>query len=205
MEIKALSPNRIINFWEWFSTNYKNFGESFENEELLGELDRLITGLGNFAWELGPGIQAANMLIVSPGGQIELLSQTKEIVSYAPNIEDWEFHYAKPQKQWDDFIFDIYRDNGEKVEINASSWRYALLKYNDGMFGIIIKADLTELTTEEQITAAEILLDGVLGEEKRILTIAEIEVVTEFEEQYVNKGNDIKTLAEHITKLNNHN
>lgn len=60
----------------------------------------------------------------------------------------------------------IYRDNGEEVEINASSWSYVLLKYNDGMFGVIIKADLTGLTNKERLTAAEILLDGVLGEKK---------------------------------------
>lgn len=201
MEIKIISPNRIRKFWEWFSTNYKSFGDNFENEELLEELDRRIGDLGGFAWELGPGIQAANMLVISPGGQISLLSQTKEVVFFAPDIEDWEFHYAKPLKQWDDFVFEIYKENGELVEIDASFWRYVLLRYNDGMFGIIIKADLIGFTRQEQITAAEILLDGVLGEEKRILAIAEIEIVPEFEDRYVNKSNDIKMLAEHMNKL----
>ncbi|WP_131537265.1 hypothetical protein [Pedobacter nototheniae] len=187
--------------WTWFTEIYNDFGENFENEVLLNKLDEKILSLGDFVWEVGPGIKKDNMLVISPGGDLDLLSQTKEIVSYAIPCDGWEFYYAKQPKQWEEkFIFQ--KDNNQTIEIDCSSWQYVLLKYQDGMFEIIIKApNITNLNFDEQLSVSEILLDGVLGEELRMLSIADIDVVNDFEEEYKGKGSIIQVLKNHLLKL----
>ncbi|PWG81172.1 hypothetical protein DDR33_07225 [Pararcticibacter amylolyticus] len=187
-------------FWKWFSACHKDFGVNFENGDLLSELDSRIVELGNFAWELGPGIEMENMLVVSPGGRNELLPQTKEIISNSPSIPNWEFHYAKPPKQWKEPIVNLYK-GGRKKRIIASSWQYVLLDYSDGLFDIIIEApNLADFCKDDKLIAAEIILEGLLGEEKRLVTIAQVDVVSEFEAQY-KEGTNIKFLGQHIGQL----
>jgi len=201
MEIEKLDIKNINNFWTWFSDNYKAIGQDFDNEELLNELNDRVNKLGEFAWEIGPGINSVNQLVISPGGDLDLLPYTKKIVSYAKDVPDWEFHYAKPPKQWE-LIFEFTKNDGSQIEINASQWEYVLLKYDDGMFEIIIQTyDLQQLDKDDKLTAAEILLDGILGEEKRMIYICCIDVVEEFEHQYRNKKSDIRELNNHINGL----
>src|SRR5579872_4332405 len=151
MGIKKLDTKSIINFWTWFLSNHKSFEWHLDNEELIHELDVRISEFGEFAWEIGPGIVTANQLVISPGGNLDLLPYTKKIVSYAKNIPGWEFHYAKPPKQWE-LIFDFEKHDRSQVEINASQWKYVLLKYDDGMFEIIIQTyDLRHLDENEQL------------------------------------------------------
>jgi len=198
MEIKKLNINAINNFWVWFSDNHKDFGANFENNELLSELDDRINELGEYVWEVGPGIKSANQLVISPGGDIDLLSDTKEIISYAPILSDWSFYYAKPPKQWE-LLFNFEKEDGSITEIDARCWSYVLFKYDDGMVEVIIQTcDLNGFSEEDKLTITEILIDGIIGEENRMLYICNIEVVKEFEEKYKMKSNNIKTLSQFI-------
>ncbi len=188
-------------FWDWFSKHNIDFGENFDNEKLLTELDDRLMVLGNFAWEIGPGSRCANQLVISPGGNLNLLPITKEIVSYAKTIHGWEFHYAKPPKEWD-LIFDFEKDNGEVINIDASNWQYVLLKDEEGGFEIIIQThNLDGLSEDDKLIISEILLDGILGEEIRMLYISYIDVVKSFDNQYLNKSNDIKYLDNHLKTI----
>jgi hypothetical protein len=193
--------NKIRQFWEWFSQNCHDFGVSFDNTILLSELDDWISRLGNFSWEIGPGKTKENALVISPNGDIELLQETKEIVKSARDCNGWEYYYAKPPKEWE-LIFDFETTDETMIEVNASEWQYCLIKYEDGMFEIIIRAtDLNGLHDTDKLTAAEITLDGVLGEELRMQTICEIDVVEEFEETYQKKASNIKNLPDHLKAI----
>lgn len=195
MEISKLD---IDMFWDWFSKHYLDFGENFDNEKILTELDDKLRDLSVFSWEIGPGTGADNQLVISSGGDLDLLPITKKIVSYAKSIAGWEFYYAKPPKEWD-LIFDFEKDNGDVINIDASNWQYVLLRYEDGGFEIIIQADdLDGLSEVDELIASEILLDGILGEEIRMLHISNIEVVKNFDSEHVNKSNDIKHLNSHL-------
>jgi hypothetical protein len=197
----GISKLDINMFWDWFAKHYIDLGTNFDNEKVLKELDDQLMSLGDFAWEIGPGTKIANQLVISPGGDVTLLPITKEIVSYAKNIPGWEFHYAKPPKEWD-FIFDFENHNGEVINIDASNWQYVLLRYEDGGFEIIIQThDLVGLNEEDKLTASEILLDGALGEEIRMLHICYIDVVERFDNQYVDKSNVMKNLNNHLKRL----
>jgi hypothetical protein len=190
--------NKIRQFWEWFSQNCHDFGVDFDNTILLSELDDWISRLGNFSWEIGPGKVKENALVISPNGDIELLQETKEIVQGAQDCTGWEYYYAKPPKEWE-LLFDFETTDETLIEVNASEWQYSLLKYEDGMFEIIIRApNLNGLDDTDKLTAAEITLDGVLGEELRMQAICAIDVVEEFEEIYQNKASNIKSLLDHL-------
>jgi hypothetical protein len=188
-------------FWHWFSRHYNELGENFENDKTLAELDNRIMGLGDFAWEIGPGTKDNNQLVISPGGNLDLLPITKQIVSSAMNIPGWVFIYAKPPKEWK-LIFNFQKGNGEVIEINASKWKYVLLNYEDDGLEIILQTFyLTNLSEEDKLIAAEILLDGILGEEARMLHITYIDIVEEVDFEYLSEVNDITYLHNHFEKL----
>ena len=168
---------------------------------MLNDLDNHINKLGGFAWEVGPGLFSVNQLVITPGGDVNLLPYTKEIISYAPVIFDWEFYYAKPPKEWE-FVFDFEKDDGNTVEINASCWRYVLLRYDDGMFGVIFQThDLNGFSDIDKIIISEILLDGIIGEEHRMLFICSIDITEEFDDIHKTKSSDIKNLSSQVKTL----
>jgi hypothetical protein len=193
--------SRIEQFWEWFAQNCQDFGENFDNNVLLDELDSRISQLGDFSWEIGPGKLKENALIISPNGNIGLLPKTKRIIQRAKNCLGWEYYYAKPAKDWN-LSFNFETTDNRFIEINVSEWQYSLLRYEDGMFTIIIEApNLDSLSDTDKLATAEITLDGIMGEELRMQTIREIEVVKEFEKQYQGKDTNIKNLLNHLKYL----
>jgi hypothetical protein len=201
IEANKVDLQKIKKFWSWFSENCQNFGKDFANQELLVKLDVLVGQFGNLSWEVGPGKTLENALVLSPNGDLKQLPLTKKIIALAKECSGWEYYYAKPSKQWD-LKFDFETTHGDLIQINAFEWEYDLLKYEDDMFEIIIKSlQLSQLGDDDKLIAAEIALDGILGEELRIQTIDKIEIVEEFEKLDQNKASNIKDLAKHFRKL----
>lgn len=64
----------------------------------------------------------------------ELLRATRKVVSKAPAITGWEFRRARPPKQRQ-MRFTIEDRSGAVREVDASGWRYVLLRYPDGAHG----------------------------------------------------------------------
>ena len=165
----------------------------------INSLDKRISKIGNISWELGPGLRKPenNALVFSPNGDSELLGQTSMIVDMAPFCKGWEFYPAKPPKKWQ-MRFSMEDDRGKTYEIDAANWKYVLLKYRDDTFNIVIRMpDLGQLPEGMKYTAAEILLDGELGEEERIKRIIEIEIVDEFDDLLKSKTSSMKDFRQH--------
>jgi len=194
---------KINKFWSWFLSNCNDFGENFDNERLLDALDNQILSLGDFAWEIGPGMNKLNQLVISPGGDLNLLPSTKKIISYAINLPNWEFFYLKPPKHWN-LIFEFEDENGILIGIDAREWKYLLLKYDDGMFEIVLQTnDLLKFNEDDRHIASKILLDGILGEEARMMFMNKVSVVGEFEERYKINSSDLIHLYEQFNDLTN--
>lgn len=167
-----MKPPRVAAFWEWFCSAAPHFGTQFQNEELLGELDHRVVALGDFAWEVGPGLTQPNAFVLSPGGDRKLLALTAAIVAEAPAIDGWEVHSAKPPKQWD-LRFEIEDERGNRQLLDASTWQYAMHGEREvEVYGY----DLIRLSPAYAKWAAEIALDGILGERERLLRFDEISV-----------------------------
>jgi len=196
-----LNKQEINKFWDWFYKNSQNFGDKFENKRLLAELEARVTRLGPFSWEVGPCEVEKNALVISPNGDQELLKYSKAVVAYAKPCPDWEFHYSKPPKKWD-LKFDFKRIEGKNVPIDPSPWQYMLAQYEDETFEIIIKSTpLLDLNDDDKLSVAEIVLDGILGEEVRIEQISYIDVVDEFEDKNERGATSITFLASHLASL----
>src|SRR5690606_510950 len=142
-------------------------------------------------------------LVISPGGNITLLPITRQIIAHATIISGWVFCYAKPPKQWD-LLFNFQKKNGDVIEIDASSWKYVLIRYEDGFDIIIQTNDLTKLGEQDKLFASEILLDGILGEESRMLRITNIDIVEEVDYHFRNNINDMTCLGKHFKELVQH-
>lgn len=194
----------ISEFWSWFRSVCGDFGARFENASLLKELDQRVTALGPFTWEVGPAPNSSDsILVISPGGRAELLPETKKIVDLAPACPGWRFFAAKPSKDWERRFF-MNDSQGKRVAVDASEWRYVLYGYPDGVFDIVIDApDLARLTEQERITAAEIVLDGELGEEARLSFISEVEVVVDPVDDDSVKTTPIAHVRDHLRRLAN--
>ncbi len=197
----ASTEDTVDAFWIWFRETGCQLANDFENSALLEELDEQVSKLGQFGWELGPGTNKANALVLSPDGDPELLKLTRSIIAQAPELKDWEFHHAKPPKQWD-LKLSLQGSEGEPVWVDARKWRYALLKFPDDLFDIVIVApDLSSHDESVQYAAACVVLDGVLGEERRLERIANIEVLVEAPPDLESKLSSIADLDDHMTNL----
>lgn len=124
-----------------------------------------------------------------------MLSHTRAIVSAAPSIPDWEFHPAKPPKEWTP-VFEIQDDEGDAVEVDASEWTFVLVRYPDGSTEAMVEAaNLGHVSPERRRWAAEIVLDGLLGEEKRLNDIDNVTVVDRLDDAMKMSAKPIAALA----------
>jgi hypothetical protein len=64
-------------------------------------------------------------LMISPGFKSELRSTARAVIEAAPRLPQWRFLGSKPSKNWD-YVFELQRDRGETVRINASDWTFVL-------------------------------------------------------------------------------
>lgn len=198
-----VNEHLIAEFWQWFKSICGCFGDKFQNRELIDELDSRVERLGQFSWELGPGVKDSrnNALVLTPCGDLALLAETRSVIKGAPECPGWEFYPAKPPKEWSR-QFALQADDGSRVSIDASGARYVLLQYPDGLFDVLL-ADrgIASLPVELQQTATELVLDGELGEERRMVSIHTVDVVGAFEGEMQRKSSRISCLAAHIKSL----
>ena len=196
-----MSKDSVIqDFWEWFSTTCGEFGDKFENEDLIRELDDRIGRIGPISWEIGPGFEneAASSLVFSPAGDKSILSRTREIVANAPQCKGWEFYSSKPPKKWQR-RFVVTDETANEYEVDGADWSYVLLRYPDRTIDIMIEApEIRAIPSELHDTVGEILVDGEIGESRRIETIENIECVQEFDDEYKTKSKPIALLAGHL-------
>lgn len=187
----------ILNFWSWFTKNSGNLHLDNYDKIILNELDRIISDWG-LTWEIGPGLSKENSFTISPNGDKELLSKTKSIIDKAPQLNNWEFYFAKQSKE----NWYLARLVDTDFEIDASYWTYVLLKYEDAKIEILLKADtLSKLDKEIKQLAADLILTNLLGEELKIKKIDFIDIVERFDNE---KGiTELKFLPAHITDEKN--
>jgi len=150
---------------------------------LLAELDVRVQGLKpTFSWEIGPGLSKPWRLVISPSLNGDLRELAKSIVAVSPALRDWEFHSPRQPKKWD-FKFEL-EDPKERgpIELDASTWKFVLLKYPDGKNEILLKAEAqTKLKKKQRTLAATIVLESILGEETLLDCVDDYQLVKELE------------------------
>lgn len=168
------------------------------NAAMHAELDARLAAIGPVVWEIGPGVDKPNAFVVSPDGDAALLPLTMEIVAAAPVLADWEWHAARPVKQWN-LTFALHAD-GESRSVDASRWRYVLHDLGDEVVELTVYALFTEdLDDSLRDAAVEIVLQGVLGERRRMSHIGAYDVKVTLDP--AREAISITTLASHLDEL----
>lgn len=175
-----MQEEKIINLWRWFYSNEKLIRESLQmelreqQERIVQSIDNLVIDLGRFSWHIEMGEMKDWAFIISPNGDEELMKLSKDIISHAPELDCWEFHFCKPNKIWDKKL-SLYDAEYEIVEIDASKWEFVLKKNSNEKFDLsFIAANIEHIDEETAKTAANIVVLNEIGEEKRILNINDI-------------------------------
>ncbi len=201
---EKLNDTKIESLWRWFVVNENQIIDSFQNESLTNyiveNLDNLILDFGMFTWEIGPGKVKPWFLTISPNGDRDLIRVSQKIIEHAPNLDDWEFNYCKPAKDWDR-RFIIYDSNMNEQNIDASNWKYVMLRNEDGMIDLILEAmNITHLDHDTARTAADIIVTSEIGEETKIQKILSVDIVDKLERQYNSRKTEIQYLKKHLNE-----
>ena len=86
----------------------------------------------DICWEIGPGASTPWQLVLSPSLNPQLRAVVESAVKAGPNVLDWAFFPARRPKDWDYKV--VLKDVGsEPVLIDATAWRFAMLRYSDGL------------------------------------------------------------------------
>jgi hypothetical protein len=170
-------------FWSWFRLTSEAIALNPHDSALLAELDFRVRRLGpKLSWEIGPGLSKPWQLVISPSLNPDLRELAKSIVAASPALRDWEFHSARQPKKWD-FKFELEDSKGRgPKELDASTWKFVLLKYPDGKNEILLRADgQTKLTKKQRKLAATIVLESILGEEMLLDCVDDFQLVEKLE------------------------
>lgn len=187
--------NKCQIFWRWFISKKEEIANAVPGDGILRELDERINDLGNFAWELSSGKTARNALTISPGGDRSIFNEVKEIISQAPQAEDWEFYDSKQIKDWK-YEFSVIID-GQKINVNVSKWEYVLLKYDTGPLDIIVRPyPYLSILGNNMPDVVEMVLDSLVGENERLDKIDRIHVESEFNSDIIGSKTSILNLKE---------
>jgi hypothetical protein len=170
--------SKIDRFWRWFSRHSADLAHN--PNLLIRDLEERLFAIVEVDWEVGPGITKTHLFSLSPRGDFELLYMTTTIIERAPDLPDWQFSAAKLPRQWN-LQVQIDHD-GTLVEIDANQWEYLLYRFKDGTFNLLLKPDNRKVLSQEELELAAItIVDGELGEQKRMLLVGEIVVVGEWD------------------------
>ena len=171
-----VSNEDVASFWRWFSEHSSELAAKSVLPDLVAQLETRLFAIARLDWEIGPGRNAANLFALSPRGDQEALQLTQSVIAQAPNLTDWEFYPAKPPRNWN-LAFKL-RVNDEAIEIDGKQWEFVAYEFNDGTYDLMFRSNSTQDLSEDYLNwAATIIVDGELGEEKRMKAIGNIEVV----------------------------
>jgi hypothetical protein len=180
-------PEAIDDFWRWFASVSAALVADPDDPRLLAELDE--------GCEVGPGSARTAALVLSPAGDRALLALTRAIVAAAPALPDWELHPARPPRPWDLHFEVADAVSGEEVAIDAGRWRYAVVEQAGERRLLLEAAELASWPVDEQRAAAEIVLDTLLGEARRLEAAASIGVAARLPPEVAAAARPLATIA----------
>ncbi len=175
---------KIYTFWEWFMESegailvaIQPDAEAEDKAEWIEKLNNQILDFGIFAWNIGYGKQKSYELTISPNGKRDLLELSRQIVAEAPDLDHWEFSFAKAAQD-DALDVQVYDNCMNLLELDASPWKVSLSEGPSGLLDIglytgSLPTCLDEIGRQE---AAEQVITDLVGEEIRISLLGDIRV-----------------------------
>lgn len=150
-------------FWDWFRGRVA-VGLDPDDPRIVPEFERHLAAIHpDLSWEIGPGSRARNALAISPSGDLALRPLADSVVSSAPSIRNWEVHSGRQRREWSP-EFRIELKSGGVVAVDATDWKFALLRYPDGVHELVILASHSGLEGDALHSAVSFVVESALGE-----------------------------------------
>lgn len=191
----------ISEFWNWFVREAGVVGFDPTEPEFVQALDERVRKVeAELSWEIGPGQVKTWALVISASFRAEFRSIARAVIEASPKLPEWEFLSSRPPKIWD-YVFELQRDEGEALQIDASDWTFVLLQYPDRSREILLKGDVAaQITEDERREAATIVLESILGEEKLMDFAGSYELVGDIDARFIAGQRPIQQLSEAISR-----
>ncbi len=197
-----MNNDLVTKFWTWFGSISKELLKNPHREDLISQLDNHVNDLGHLAWEIGPLKENTYYLAISPNLSDSKMELTRSIISTAPLCDGWTFLYAKPIKvQWKG-IWKMKNHVGKEILVDCNNWEYILYEFKDRTFDMDILIDGVDGDMETCYSAIDIALTSYLGEEEFMKLIKGIKILTELDDELMNKLTKLKFIRKHIESLN---
>jgi hypothetical protein len=139
-----------------------------EKKITIPEIDRAVSILGDFVWELGPYLDTEQLgFALSPGWDRRLLYEAECIIDTAPDLEGVVFLAAKPPKKWNG-KFQLDTGTG-LLEVYATQIGFELQSVNVSELEIAITLD--SILEPWKGDVVNIFIDSEIGEYNKIIHI----------------------------------
>ncbi|MGE0711158.1 MAG: hypothetical protein AB7N76_29420 [Planctomycetota bacterium] len=201
--VRVPTADEIGEFWTWFAGEVEASRAPLSHVS-PSELSARFKALNpDLVWELGPGRDCEHAFVISPGGRVELLPVSEQVVGGAPRMEGWELHSAKPPKQWTERTLWLQSAGSVETKVECDRWRYALVSWNGHEFfdvTFIVPSD-PPVDLGQLEHAAWQLLDGEFGERLVMELFAEVKVVPERDWDPDEPCGQVPLMLEHVEAL----
>ena len=154
-------------FWTWFAANAENLTALHANRDFVAMADQVNRELDNvepqLAWEIGPGKNQPNLLIISAEGNAKLRPLAEMMIKLAPQLEGWEFYSSRPARPAPSVV--RLPESGQAFD--TAGWVFLPVEHPEtGRLDLVIVDDeLADSDRERALKAVSIYLDQVLGED----------------------------------------
>ncbi len=182
-----MKNNTLIgNLWDWFEENDEHnrriiyLGQAEQLKVLKNAIDEKILAFGHFTWEINAGKSKEYQFVISPNREFELLQLSKKIVAKAPDLENWEFLYAK-EKVKEIEPFKVFDESLDPHLVNVTNWKYKLEE--ESVF--VYAPSLKNIDSETEQHALDLVVTAILGEEYRIMNIKALIKVEGFDDSFI--------------------
>ena len=197
--------SEVRDFWAWVESELPQMESLLtgkRDDALIDAIERRVSTLGGggLGWEIGPGVASEYQFVLSPKGNRERLRLTRELVRQCPDVPGWEFHPAKPPKEWTERVIEL--GSLESARVCFDEWDYSLTAFNSREFFDIdlYPPEMVDGPVDAHLDRmAYLLAEGELGEEFLIERIGEIRAHRSPSESE-NVGS-VEHLREHLRSL----
>lgn len=158
-----MSASDLHDFWAWWLGHKDRLDEAIWAGTFDEQIDEITTALGKvderLGWELAPGEESRNQLIITAGGDPEVRPLARRLLAAAPDADEaWSYSDMRPPRSLDSGLL---IGESELVYGDATF----IFKPNTHSMDITIHHPLlASLPASDQVQISFMILDAAIGE-----------------------------------------
>lgn len=165
----------VEQFWDWFVRYEENLRTDKPENRYTELLGKQLRNLELPRWEIGPLDQSGltHFLALSGANISETGQKNRDELLRLTPPSHWTLLACRPPKEWSR----QFHWGPERVCIDANDWLFEVYKFDDGMFDLVLRSEISEVANvEDKRDALVFALDSELGEAGMIEKINAVEL-----------------------------